>query len=50
MGPEIIKRIKDKIEEKRKPVQIPLEMPMPDWIDREDEEVSVISHIIEIDL
>ena len=49
MRPEIIQKIKDDAERGRS-VQTPLRIPLPEPEIGEQEEVSVISHVIEIEL
>ena len=49
MRPEVIKKIRDEAE-RNKSAQIPLRLPLPEPENNEQEEVSVISHVIEIEL
>lgn len=46
----ILIHIKDRAKEDKRPVQIPVQLPTPEPNEPKDEEISVISRVIEIDL
>lgn len=50
LKPEIVKRIHDEAKGREKSVQVPLQIPLPDYDKFEEDEVSVVSTVIEIDL
>jgi hypothetical protein len=50
MRPEIIKKMQEEADRHDESVQIPLRIPLPEYQDMEEEEVSVVSNVIVIDL
>lgn len=50
MRPEIIKKIQEESEKRRRPEGVPLRVPVPETDISEEEDVSVVSNIIVIDL
>lgn len=51
MRPEIIKKMNDEAERSREEsAQVPLHIPLPEYREFEEEEVSVVSSVIVIDL
>ena len=50
MGPEIIKKVEEEREKAGRQVQLPLELPISDIDTFEDEDVSIVSSVITIDL